>query len=62
MNTIIKINSQLSQEDVKNIISKADKLEGVISVKIDVEKGLLRYEISEWASDYDVMVAIMNIV
>ena len=59
MNTIIKINANLSKEDVKKIIAEVEKLEGVISSKI--ENNLLYYEISEWASDYDVMVAIMNI-
>ncbi len=62
MNTIIKINSQLSKEDINGIVSKAEKIEGVISVKINASDSLLKYEISEWASDYDVMVAIMNIV
>ena len=59
MNTIIKINANLSKEDVKKITSEVEKLEGVISAKI--ENNLLSYEISEWASDYDVMVAIINI-
>lgn len=59
MNTIIKINANLSKEDIKKIIAEVEKLEGVISSKI--ENNLLYYEISKWASDYDVMVAIMNI-
>lgn len=59
MNTIIKINANLSKEDVKKIIAEVEKLEGVTSSKI--ENNLLYYEISKWASDYDVMVAIMNI-
>ena len=59
MSTIIKVNANLSKDDVKKIISEVEKLEGVISVKI--ENNLINYEISEWASDYDVMVAIMNI-
>ncbi len=62
MNTIIKINSKISESQIKLITSKAEKLEGVISVKIDIETSLLTYSISEWASDYDIMVAIMDII
>ena len=55
--TKIKINSQISQASLKEIISKASAFEGVISVK--ESNGILSYEISEWASDYDIMVQII---
>lgn len=61
MNTKIKIAGTLSVEKSKNIIKKSQQIEGVISVKID-NSGILSYDISEWSSDYDVMVAIMNII
>lgn len=61
MNTKIKIIEKLSAEQLKNIVHKSQLLEGVISVKID-DCGILSYVISEWASDYDIMVAIMNII
>ncbi len=57
-NTLIKINSQISNEEISRIIKTASNFEGVISVKI--KDGVLSYEISEWASDYDIMVEIMN--
>ncbi len=56
--TLIKINVSLTQEQVKAIISKTNVFEGVISVK--VKDGILSYDLSEWASDYDVMVQILN--
>ena len=61
MNTKIKIDGTLSVEKSKNIIKKSEQIEGVISVKI-YNSGILSYDISEWSSDYDVMVAIMNII
>lgn len=57
-NTLIKINSQISDEQCAKIIKTVSNFEGVISVKIDGD--ILRYELSEWASDYDIMVEIMN--
>ena len=62
MNTIIKINSEISDDKIKIITSKCEMLEGVISIKIDKKTKLINYDISEWASDYDIMVAIMNVV
>ena len=61
MNTKIKIVGTLSVEKSKYIIKKSEQIEGVISVKID-GSGILSYVISEWSSDYDVMVSIMNII
>ncbi len=58
--TLIKINTDLTQEQVKDIISKTNVFEGVISVKI--KDGILSYDISEWASDYDVMVQILGLL
>lgn len=57
-NTLIKINSNISNEQISSIIKKVSAFEGVISVS--VEDNVLTYEISEWASDYDIMVEIMN--
>lgn len=56
--TYVKINSELNDLVKKQIISKIEGFEGVVSVKIG--SNILDYEISEWASDYDVMVMILN--
>lgn len=37
------------------------KISGILSVKVDLEKNTLSYEIDEWASDYDVFTEIMRI-
>ncbi len=57
-NTLIKINSKISDEQISKMIKTVSAFEGVISVKI--EDNILTYEISEWASDYDIMVEILN--
>ena len=57
-NTLIKINSKISDEQTSKIIKTVSAFEGVISVEI--EDNILTYEISEWASDYDIMVEILN--
>lgn len=57
--TLIKINSEIPSDKLKEIISKANAFEGVISVKVD--DGILYYDISEWASDYDIMVEILKL-
>lgn len=56
--SLIKINSELTQSQTKEIISKIGAFEGVISPKI--VDGVLSYDLSEWASDYDVLVEILN--
>ncbi|MBQ3235156.1 MAG: cadmium-translocating P-type ATPase [Clostridia bacterium] len=56
--TLIKINSEVPSDKLKEILSKINAFEGVISAK--VKDNLLQYELSEWASDYDIMVQIIN--
>ena len=58
--TLIKINSNISDEQIIKIIKTVSAFEGVISVQID--DNILRYDISEWASDYDIMVEIMEVL
>ena len=58
MNTVIKINSKIEKNELDKVLSKCRQLEGVIGVKVD--NNFLTYELDTWASDYDVMVAIMN--
>ncbi len=59
-NTLLKINSKITDEQIVKITKTVSTFEGVISVKI--EDNILKYEISEWASDYDIMVEIMNVL
>ena len=56
--TSIKIIGEIASGDIKQIKSKLQLLEGVTSVKI--EDGVIIYELNEWASDYDVMVKIIE--
>lgn len=37
------------------------KIDGVLNVKVDQEGRLLKYEIDEWASDYDIFTEVMRI-
>lgn len=60
LGTKIKILTETEREREKLLIQDITKLEGVIDCKID--GGIVSYEISEWASDYDLMVAVMGIV
>ncbi len=62
MNTVIKINSKIDDNQIKNIINKCKEIEGVIDVNINKLSNVLSYELTKWSSDYDVMVAVINIL
>lgn len=47
-------------DGVDEVIKQIRLIEGVVDVVVDGE--FLTYELDEWASDYDVMVAIMNLL
>ena len=57
--TLVKINSLVPSEKLKNLVSKVNSFEGVISAK--VSDNIISYELSEWASDYDVLVEILKL-
>ena len=58
--TLIKILTQIDEEKIKEIKKAVSLLEGVDGVEIS--SGVIKYDLNEWASDYDVMVKILNLV
>ncbi|MBR6737185.1 MAG: cadmium-translocating P-type ATPase [Clostridia bacterium] len=58
--TVIKINGEVSDKTLKAVKEKVELLEGVISVS--VKNGIVDYELNEWASDYDIMVSVLEII
>lgn len=58
--TLIKILSSVSETKLKEIKQKISQLEGVEGVKINED--VISYDLNEWASDYDVMVKILEVL
>ena len=60
MNTLIKINSKISEPDLRVILENAEKIDGV--TKVSFNDDILSYSITEHSSDYDVMVKILDLI
>ena len=58
MQRIGKLKILSNNGEVEVALKEISALEGVMEVKVDND--ILSYAIDEWASDYDIMVAIMN--
>ena len=56
---IIKMSIVLTEgQNILEVIKKVKTFEGVVDVTL--ENGVITYYLDEWASDYDVMISIMN--
>jgi hypothetical protein len=53
-----KIKILTENERVFDVVKKVKSYEGVSDVTVEAD--LLTYYIDEWASDYDIMVSVMN--
>ena len=60
MQRIGKLKILSNNGEVEVALKEISALEGVMEVKVDND--ILSYAIDEWASDYDIMVAIMNLL
>lgn len=58
----IKIIDAISESLIADIETCVKQIKGVLDAKIDLETYVLNYVIDAWASDYDVMVSIMNVL
>ncbi|MBO5712840.1 MAG: hypothetical protein J6R88_01385, partial [Clostridia bacterium] len=53
-----KIKVLTEGQNILEVIKKVKTFEGVVDVTL--ENGVITYYLDEWASDYDVMISIMN--
>ncbi|MBR5438816.1 MAG: hypothetical protein IKV61_01165 [Clostridia bacterium] len=58
----IKILDAFEEGLVAEIQDSILQINGVVDVKVDVQNSMLTYVLDMWASDYDVMVSIMNLL
>ena len=60
--TKIKVIGNVNSELSENILNGVKSINGIESVELSKDFSLISYQILEQASDYDVMVAILNVV
>ncbi len=58
----IKVLDSVNGKTVNEIENSIKEIKGVLDVKFDVENGVLSYVLDSWSSDYDVLVAIINLL
>ena len=58
----IKIIDSIAEVQIDKIENSVKEISGVVDVSFDVENNILNYAIDMWASDYDVMVIIINLL
>ena len=58
----IKLLTSVDGEVALKIEDSVKQIKGVLDAKIDLENSILTYALDMWASDYDSMVSIMNLL
>ena len=58
----IKITSEVDGALIAEIENSIKNIKGVLDAKFDIETSVITYVLDMWASDYDVMVLIMNVL